>query len=88
MVRTILVVGAGKSTSYLLDYFLKKSNEENIHLKIGDIHPENIPEEFAQHPNCTVFPWIYSTKLKEKGSFRSLYCSFNAAGTSAHQRCS
>ena len=37
MVRTILVVGAGKSTSYLLDYLLKKSNEENIHLKIGDI---------------------------------------------------
>ncbi|MFT0714307.1 saccharopine dehydrogenase family protein [Flagellimonas lutimaris] len=55
MVRTILVVGAGKSTSYLLDYLLKKSNEENIHLKIGDIHPENIPDEFAEHPNCTVF---------------------------------
>jgi len=56
MVRTILVVGAGKSTSYLIDYFLERSNEENIHLKIGDIHPENIPDKFAQHPNCTVFP--------------------------------
>lgn len=55
MVRTILVVGAGKSTSYLLEYFLKKSNEENLHLKIGDLHPEHIPDEFAQHPNCTVF---------------------------------
>ncbi|MAU15242.1 MAG: saccharopine dehydrogenase [Muricauda sp.] len=55
MVRTILVVGAGKSTSYLLDYFLKKSDEENLHLKIGDLHPENIPDEFTQHPNCTVF---------------------------------
>lgn len=56
MVRTILVVGAGKSTSYLLDYFLKKSNQEKIHLKIGDLHPENIPDKFAKHPNCTVFP--------------------------------
>lgn len=56
MVRTILVVGAGKSTSYLIDYFLERSNEENIHLKIGDIHPENIPDKFTQHPNCTVFP--------------------------------
>lgn len=55
MVRTILVVGAGKSTSYLLDYLLKKSDDENIHVKIGDLHPENIPDTFAKHPNCTVF---------------------------------
>ncbi|MBR9855119.1 MAG: saccharopine dehydrogenase [Algicola sp.] len=55
MVRTILVLGAGKSTSYLLDYFLKKSKEENIHLKIGDLRPENIPDEFSNHPDCSVF---------------------------------
>ncbi|MBW8242243.1 saccharopine dehydrogenase NADP-binding domain-containing protein [Muricauda oceani] len=55
MVRTILVIGAGKSTSYLLDYFLKKSNEENLHIKIGDLRPEHIPDTVAKHPNCTVF---------------------------------
>ncbi|WP_318343611.1 saccharopine dehydrogenase family protein [Flagellimonas baculiformis] len=55
MVRTILVIGAGKSTSYLLDYILKKSKEENLHLKIGDLHPEHIPTEFTSHPNCTAF---------------------------------
>ncbi|RUA17042.1 MAG: saccharopine dehydrogenase, partial [Flavobacteriia bacterium] len=55
MVRTILVIGAGKSTSYLLDYILKKSKEENLHLKIGDLHPEHIPKEFTSHPNCTAF---------------------------------
>ena len=55
MVRTILVIGAGKSTSYLLDYLLKKSDGENIRLKIGDLHPENIPEKFSKHPNCSVF---------------------------------
>lgn len=55
MVRTILVIGAGKSTSYLLDYFLKKSDEENLHIKIGDLRPENIPSTIAKHPNCTVF---------------------------------
>ncbi|MDC6365464.1 MULTISPECIES: saccharopine dehydrogenase family protein [Flavobacteriaceae] len=54
MVRTILVLGAGKSTSYLLDYLLKKSNEENLHLTIGDLHPENIPSDFSSHPNCSV----------------------------------
>lgn len=54
MVRTILVIGAGKSTSYLLDYILKKSDEENLHLLIGDLQPEHIPEKFSSHPNCSV----------------------------------
>jgi saccharopine dehydrogenase-like NADP-dependent oxidoreductase len=54
MVRTILVVGAGKSTSYLLDYLLKKSDSENLRLVIGDLQPKNIPEQFSSHPNCEV----------------------------------
>ena len=54
MVRTILVVGAGKSTSYLLDYLLKKSTEEQLRLIIGDLRPENIPAAITSHPNCDV----------------------------------
>ena len=69
MVRTILVVGAGKSTSYLIDYFLERSNEENIHLKIGDIHPENIPDKFTQHPNCTVFSLDIFNEAERKKLF-------------------
>lgn len=56
MVRTILVIGAGKSTSTLLDYILDKSMGEQLHLRIGDLHPENISPRVASHPNCTVFP--------------------------------
>ncbi len=52
MGRNILVLGAGKSTSYLLDYLLNKSEDENLHLTIGDLHPENIPSQFTGHPNC------------------------------------
>jgi saccharopine dehydrogenase-like NADP-dependent oxidoreductase len=54
MLRNILVLGAGKSTSYLLDYFLEKSNTENLHLIIGDINPDAIPKTIKNHPNCTV----------------------------------
>jgi saccharopine dehydrogenase-like NADP-dependent oxidoreductase len=54
MSRKILVLGAGKSTSYLLDYFLEKSNAEKLHLTIGDIHPNDIPSSIKNHPNCTV----------------------------------
>ena len=54
MLRKILVVGAGKSTSYLLDYFLEKSAEEQLHLTIGDLNPEAIPAHIRSHTNCSV----------------------------------
>ena len=54
MLRKILVLGAGKSTSYLLDYFLEKSYAEKLHLTIGDINPDAIPASFRGHDNCTV----------------------------------
>ena len=52
--RKILVVGAGKSTSYLLDYFLDKSDKELLHLTIGDINPDAIAENIRNHSACTV----------------------------------
>ncbi len=55
MLRNILVLGAGKSTSYLLDYFLEKSTSEKLHLTIGDLNPKSIPETIGNHDNCTVF---------------------------------
>lgn len=54
MAREILVLGAGKSTSYLLDYFLDKSRIENLSLTIGDLFPKNIPHAISSHPNCNV----------------------------------
>ncbi|HDZ14749.1 hypothetical protein LCGC14_0869750 [marine sediment metagenome] len=54
MQRRILVIGAGKSTSYLLDYFLEKAAVENLHLTIGDLNPAAIAEKIQNHPHCTV----------------------------------
>ncbi len=54
MARKILVVGAGKSTSYLLDYFLDKSSQEDLHLTIGDLKPSIISKHISQHANCEV----------------------------------
>ncbi|WP_439131753.1 saccharopine dehydrogenase family protein [Polaribacter sp.] len=39
--KNILLIGAGKSSSYLIKYLLEKPDEENIFLTIGDIHIEN-----------------------------------------------
>ncbi|QLG45679.1 saccharopine dehydrogenase family protein [Costertonia aggregata] len=54
MMRNILVLGAGKSTSYLLDYFLEKTTVENLHITIGDINPDAIPGKIKNHASCTV----------------------------------
>lgn len=54
MSRKILVLGAGKSTSYLIDYFLDKSESENLKITIGDLHPIAIPKSIQQHNNCSV----------------------------------
>ena len=52
MLRKILVFGAGKSTAYLMDYFLEKSQEKQLELIIADLHPETVPEHIQNHPNC------------------------------------
>ncbi|NHF58678.1 saccharopine dehydrogenase [Flavobacteriaceae bacterium TP-CH-4] len=51
--HNILVLGAGKSTSYLLDYILEKAPTEKLHLTIGDLHPESISDKVKNHPSCT-----------------------------------
>ncbi len=54
MLRKILIVGAGKSTSYLIDYFLEKSESEKLHITIGDINPKAISDRLPNHPACTI----------------------------------
>ncbi len=54
MLRKILVLGAGKSTAYLLDFLLGKANEEKLHIIIADLKPENISKHISDHKSCTI----------------------------------
>ncbi|MDX1317951.1 MAG: saccharopine dehydrogenase, partial [Xanthomarina gelatinilytica] len=36
--RKILIIGAGKSASYLIKYLLDKSEEENLLIIVGDVN--------------------------------------------------
>lgn len=49
--RKILVIGAGKSTAVLIQYFQDKSTLENLHITIGDISIENAKKLAGNHPN-------------------------------------
>ena len=54
MPSKVLIIGAGKSTSYLIDFLLEKADTEQLHLTIGDIAPETISASIGNHPNCSV----------------------------------
>jgi len=52
--RKILIIGAGKSSSYLIKYLLDKSEKENLYITIGDVNIENAKSLVANHPNTEV----------------------------------
>ena len=50
--KNILIIGAGKSSSYLIKYLLEKSEQENLKLIIGDISTENADKLINNHNNA------------------------------------
>ena len=50
--RKILIIGSGKSTSYLLKYLLDKSVSENLFITVGDINIEHAKNVINNHENA------------------------------------
>ncbi len=53
--RKILVIGSGKSTSYLIKYLLEKSESENLFITIGDININHAKLLINNHKNANAF---------------------------------
>ena len=51
--RKILVIGSGKSTSYLFKYLLEKSETEHLHITVGDLDIDNAKKMIGNHKNAT-----------------------------------
>lgn len=51
--RTILIIGAGRSASSLIQYLLNKSATEDLHLIIGDLSLALAEKKTNNHPNAT-----------------------------------
>lgn len=52
--RKILVIGSGKSSPYLIKYFLDKSESENLNITIGDINIEHAKKLIGNNENAQV----------------------------------
>jgi len=50
--RSILIIGAGKSASSLVRFLLKASTQEDLYLVIGDVSIDNAKSLAADHPNA------------------------------------
>ena len=53
--REILIVGAGKSTSVLINYLLEQAESQDLFLRIGDIDLENANNACKDHSRCEAF---------------------------------
>jgi saccharopine dehydrogenase-like NADP-dependent oxidoreductase len=51
--RNILIIGAGRSASSLIQYLLNKSDEQNLHVTIGDLSLELAQRKTNNHKNAT-----------------------------------
>jgi saccharopine dehydrogenase-like NADP-dependent oxidoreductase len=65
--RTILIIGAGRSASSLIQYLLAKSETEQLHLIIGDLSLELAQKKTNNHPNATPIALdIFNTKQRQE----------------------
>ena len=65
--RTILIIGAGRSASSLIHYLLGKSEKENLHLIIGDLSLALAQRKTNDHKNATAIALdIYDNEQRKK----------------------
>ena len=64
--RKILIIGAGRSASSLIEYLLNKSDAENLHLTIGDLSIELAQRKTKGHPNATAIEFNIFNEQQRK----------------------
>lgn len=65
--RKILVIGAGKSASQLINYLLNKSEAEKLQVTVGDISLENARKLVGDHKNGAAIKLdVFNTSDREK----------------------
>lgn len=68
--RTILIIGAGRSSSSLITYLLQKSFSENLHIIVADISIEVAENKIQQHENGTAIALDISNKREREAAIQ------------------
>ena len=65
--RTILIIGAGKSTAYLVQYLLQKSEVEQLRIILADKNSAYAEKLINQHPNGQAIAFdVFDKQQREK----------------------
>ncbi|ERM84853.1 hypothetical protein P872_22600 [Rhodonellum psychrophilum GCM71 = DSM 17998] len=64
--KTILILGAGKSSTYLIDYLLESAHSKNRKLIIADLSKEIAEKKIKNHPNARAEPIILEQENSRK----------------------
>ncbi|EDP71176.1 possible saccharopine dehydrogenase [Flavobacteriales bacterium ALC-1] len=65
--RKILIIGAGKSSSYLIKYLIDKSESENLDITIGDLNVENAKKLVGNESKAHVIHLdVFNTESRTK----------------------
>jgi len=65
--RTILIIGAGKSTAYLVQYLLQKSEVEQLRIILADKNSAFAEKLINQHPNGQAIAFdVFDKQQREK----------------------
>ena len=70
--RTILIIGAGRSSSSLIRYLLSKAASEQLHIVIGDISLELAQQKTNNHPQATpIVLDVFNTQQRQEAIQKS-----------------
>lgn len=64
--RNILIIGAGRSASSLIEYLLNKSQEENLHLTIADLSIDLAQKKTKGHQRATAISFDIFDEVQRK----------------------
>jgi saccharopine dehydrogenase-like NADP-dependent oxidoreductase len=53
--KTVLILGAGLSSNMLIRFFLEKSKEANLYIRVGDISLDTATEKTKGYGSCSAF---------------------------------
>ena len=66
MMKTILVIGAGRSSSSLIQYLLDQSEKSNWKIRVGDVDEKNAAARVNGHENGVAFRFDISDAVKRE----------------------
>ena len=64
--KQILVIGAGRSSTSLIEYLLNNSEQENWKVKVGDISLDLAQQKTANHKNATAIAFDINNEQQRK----------------------